>query len=205
MSVDSVATKSEAFWRWFQSNLTAFSRLENPDEPFWDEALAQLKQVDTGLWFELSRGEDERELVITAEGKSELFPIVDTLVARAPQVAGWRFAALKPAMGFDFVTTYEGVRFDAAEMWFRPLTSPSRPSELGLRIGVPDLNPSIKRQAENAVLIILDTALGERDAATAVNHVEVVPLPDSPEAERYIALPSLQRYLEWRKQRTPNA
>jgi hypothetical protein len=99
-------------------------------------------------------------LSLQPRGYQEDFPLVKAIIACAPNIRGWSFIALKPPMGFDFTTNYEGILFDPSSMWFLPLVSNSRPQELGLRVGVPNLIPAIKRQAGNAVLVILDTAFG---------------------------------------------
>jgi hypothetical protein len=99
----------------------------------------------------------------------------------------------------------------AAQVW-KPvllrrlrLDSSSRPQDLGLRIGVPNYSRAIKCQAENAVLVILDTALGERSAALDIEHLEVSALPKSPESEDYNQLHELPNYIEWRKRQIRNA
>ena len=191
----------DEFWHWFQSHLSDFEALINPDAPFWDVAVSQLKRLNNRLWFELSHPNGgTREFVITAEGHQEAFPIIDAIIASAPVIPGWTFIALKPPMGFDFENNYEGVRFDASTMWFLPLENVSRPQDLGIRVGVPNFAPDTKRQAENAVLVILDTSLGERAAATDIQYVEVSPLPDSPDAHGYLPLPKLPSYISsWRK------
>jgi len=196
----------DEFWRWFEAHLSDFTALTDSTGGFWDVALAALKRLDKHLWFEMSRpDDDDREFIVTAEGHKEAFPLVEALVARAPKIGGWQFIALKPPMGFDFETTYEGILFDPRAMWFLPLNSSSRPEELGLRIGVPNYTPALKRQAGNAVLVILDTALGERAAALDIQHVEVSALPPSPESEGYIELHELPNYIEWLKRRIRNA
>jgi hypothetical protein len=162
-----------------------------------------LKRVDRRLWFEVSEPDGgDREFIITAEGHTDAFPLVDTIVARAPRLAGWRFVALKPPMGFDFVTTYEAIRFDPRSMWFLPLQISSRPHDFGIRVGVPNFSDAIERQASNAVEVILDTALGERAAALYIQHVEVSNLPESPQAAGYIELYELPSYIEWRKRKS---
>jgi len=104
---------SEEFWLWFQAHQADFNVLTDTSDPFWDEAVSRLKRLDQRLWFEVS-GPDgsDREFVITAEGHAAAFPFVDAIVAAAPHIPGWRFISLKPPMGFDFVTTYENIRFD---------------------------------------------------------------------------------------------
>jgi hypothetical protein len=192
----------QAFWNWFQEHLTDFDAMRDSDEPFWDVALSELQRVDKRLRFELSKPDGgARDYVVTAEGHIESFSAADALVAHAPLIPGWQFTALKPPMGFDFVTTYEGIRFDPATMWFRPLVSGSRPQDLGISIGVPDLTAAIQRQADNAILVILDTALGERAAALDIQHVEVSILPESPEAKGYIELHELPHYIDFQKRK----
>jgi len=196
------ANAIDEFWRWFEVHRVDFDILADTEAPFWDIALGELKRLDEHLWFELSgQDDDPREFVITAEGHAKVFALVDEMVARAPKIPGWEFVPLKPAMGFDFETTYEGISFDPRTMWFLPLLSASRPQNLGLRIGVPGYQPENKRETDNAVLVILDTALGERVAALDVHYVEVVALPAAPEADGYIELPELGRYIEWRKRK----
>jgi hypothetical protein len=192
----------DEFWDWFLAHRSDFDTLKDPNMPFWNAAVAQLKSLDGHLWFELSSNVDgTREFIITAEGHHEAFPIVEAIAAQAPKVQGWKFIALKPPMGFEFVTNYEGIPFDPNVMWFLPLKRGSNRHDLGLRIGVPNLSPANKRQAENAVLIILDTALGERVAALDIGYVEVAVLPESPRSEGYLELKKLPSYIEWHKRK----
>jgi hypothetical protein len=192
--------EAQAFWQWFADHQPEFNSLSNPDEPFWDAALAQLKNVDERLWFELSEVADsEREFVITAEGHVDAFPIAEELVSLAPKMKRWKFVSLKPPMGFDFTTRYQGTLFEPKAMWFLPLESASRPPEFGMRVGVPRLESMEERVAHNAVLVILDTGLGERSAALDVNYTEVCELPPDPEDLGYIELRELATYIRWRK------
>jgi hypothetical protein len=191
----------EEFWAWFSTHKLEFSRLAL-DEPFWDIALEQIKKVDKHLWFELSRdSHPAREFIVTAEGHVSSFPVAEKMVRLAPNIEGWAIIALKPAQGFQFTTTYEGTRFDPREMWFLPLESKSHPRDLCVRIAVPGLDCMDKTTAHSAVLVILDTGLGERSAALDLQHTEVTKLPTDPESLGYIELPELADYVAWRKKR----
>jgi len=190
------------FWRWFEKNQSQLNSLADTSEPLWDKALEKLKAIAQELWFELSSSEiTPREFVITAEGRVELFPLVEEIVQSAPETHGWRFVSLKPPMGFDFEITYEGIQIDPRTLWFLPLENPDNRAALGLRIGVPSYDPANERPINNAVLVILDTALGERAAATEVQCVEIVCSPEAPDKEGYVPLPQLPDYVEGRKQK----
>ena len=164
--------------------------------------MEQLKKVDEHFWFELSRDRHPvREFIVTAEGRVNSFPMAEELVRLAPNLKGWTFIALKPPQGFRFTTTYEGTLFDPRQMWFLPLESESHPGDLGLRIAVSGLEGMDKRKAHNAVLVILDTGIGERSAALDIQHTEVTELPTDPASDGYIELPELADYIAWRKKR----
>ena len=198
---DETQRRIEEFWIWFVAHKEEFSRL-TLDDPFWDAALQRVKKVDENLWLELSRDSDPaREFIITAEGHVNSFPAAEELVRSAPDIAGWIFIALKPPQGFQFVTTYEGTRFDPRKMWFLPLVRESHPGDLGIRIAVAGLDCMDRRLAHNAVLVILDTAIGERSAALDIQHTEVTELPPDPQSEGYIELPELTDYIARRKRR----
>ena len=172
------------------------------DSALWTEALAQLQAIDSRFWFELSHPDGTpREFILTAEGAKDAFPVAEMTTANAPALPDWHFIALKPAMGFDFVTNYEGVELDPKQMWFLPLKSASRPNDFALRVGVPNLLPEVQRQASNGVLVILDTALGERSAALDIAHVEVRLLPQDPGQVGYVQLPELPGYIKWHKRK----
>lgn len=192
------------FWSWFREHRSEFSALYSADEEFWDVALDQLKRINKHVWFELSDpGDTKREFIITVEGRAELFPLADAIVAKAPRLRDWKFISLKPAMGFDFTTKYENVRLDPQAMWFRALKNEASPSDLGLRIGVPGFRSSKKRPISNGVLVILDTALGERAAAVDIRYLETGPLPDEPKQEGWIPLVELANYIAWHKRNRP--
>lgn len=181
----------EIFWRWLEAHKRELDSLDNPNDYFWKEILDRLHTFSERLYIEVSRLSSktfERELIITACGRQELFPVADRIVANALQIPGWRFISLKLAMGFDFKTRYEEIEFDPKSMWFLPLDNKTNPRDLGLRIGIPDLSPDIERQASNAALIILDTTLGERVAALEIQHVETTVLPENPREAGYIEL-----------------
>ena len=191
-----------AFWGWLAPRADRLAELVDGDAPFWDEVLAQLKAIDDGLWLEISSGKpDPRELVLTASGDSELFDLVDAICAQALPLAGWRVVSLKPAMGFDFALTWEGVEIDPKTTWFEPRTLRDAPEIVGLRVAVPGYTAEADAPYTMGVLVLLDSALGEREAASSIHLVEVVAPPADPDAAGYLPMVDLGAFLAWRHKR----
>lgn len=202
LDVDLDPQQINAFWTWLVSRQADLNTLETPEDPFWDELLARLQALHEGLWFEVSAaGEEERELVITAQGDWELFPLVEAMVAVAPELPGWVPVALKPAMGFEFSIGYRGLELNPDEIWFEPLVDADAPEVLGLRVAVEGFNDEQEEDFANGMLIMLDTALGEKAAATDVDLVEVCEAPEDPDDEGFLPFKELGSYLAWRKSR----
>jgi hypothetical protein len=166
----------EAFWQWFS---TEAPRLAAADPDAVAERVgAKLHAVDPQLGVEVGRAAvgaeaGGRELVLTAEGRSALFPRVWELVAKAPRLDGWRVVALRPARGFDFTLEEGGVTLDGAQLTFLPLERPEEPRHFGLRVYVPDALAE-DEDIEEAVWRLLQVGVGE-EAASHLEHLEVAP------------------------------
>ncbi len=187
------------FWLWFQANESRFRNIEVPEkEDLLDEFMGQLHEFSGDLWFELGGHPDgPHELIITAEGNFQAFNEVRRLIDAAPQIPGWEFIAFKPAQGFDFVTSYEGLNFAPAATWFLPLVSREDPDFLGLRVAFAHFDPKNKETFLAAAYIMLEAGLGELITAERIQHVEVGLLPSSPEAAGYIEICELSDYLSF--------
>jgi hypothetical protein len=182
------------FWRLFTELAPRLAELTTAEDPIYDRLLAQLHRVDPGLFIEVSADSDERELVITADGNSELFALADAVVAAAPRLQGWNILALKPRLGFPESVTWEGVLINIADVVFDPIT-PEDSNELVLQLFVPGINEQEVDSAHNALLRALDHALGEREFAASVQYTEVVPLHGP--GDDYISLLKLEEFLKW--------
>src|SRR5688572_32764676 len=94
------------FWRWFVQrdrhlrDASTGTLLDEVLERVGEYCAARGLPPDL-LGVEVAREAGERpELVITAYGQEEHFPVVDALVAAAPASIPWKVTALKPALGF---------------------------------------------------------------------------------------------------------
>src|SRR5688500_16325021 len=94
------AGAADRFWSWFTANAARFGDDESAQEPLLDELTAALNRVEPGLTFEIGFGHAApRELVISADGRLELFAAVVALVSAAPSVPGWTVAPFRQPRG----------------------------------------------------------------------------------------------------------
>jgi hypothetical protein len=192
---------AEAFWAWFVENEKRFRDVETPQkEQFLDELQRHLHAFCDSLWFEIGgHPNGPRELIVSAEGRSELFPKVRELIGAAPKLDGWCFIPFKPAQGFDFVTEYAGLTISPKATWFMPLESRTNPAALGLRVAYSHFEKSKEKIYLAATYLVLEAGLGELDAAETIQHVEVCAAPSAPESAGFILLHELPQYIRWRE------
>lgn len=157
-------------------------------------SLEALHAIDPHLSLEVAPG----ELVISAEGHRDLFPLVERVVERAGTLAGWTIRALMPKLGFPEETTSNAYRVRVADAAFIPLENAQ--GELGLRLLVPGLRAEDAKDAHDALLRAIDRGLGERRFADSVAHTEIAPMP--PSRDECIPLIELDAYIDWRASRT---
>jgi hypothetical protein len=183
------------YWRVFTEFSPQLAELTTAEDPIYDQLLEKLHLIDPGLFIELSAESDhQRELVITADGNSELFALADQVVDAAPRLVGWTILALKPRLGFPESVMWEGVSVNIADVVFDPFT-PEDSDELVLQLFVPGITEQEVDSAHNALLRALDHALGEREFAASVQYTEVLPLTGP--ADDYIPLLKLEEFLKW--------
>lgn len=190
------------FWEWFSHNQQAIESYESGNETLLDDILIALHKYNDALYFEFSTQNEVNEFIISAGGDSEQFDSVFTLVGAAPKLKNWAFIALKPAMGFDFISTYEGVDYDPDKIWFLPLVSHSSPDKLGLRVGIPHYNSETHEHSVSAIWIVLDAGLGEFKSSQKIDYIETVELPSNPEELGYIEFNEIGDYLDWLEKKT---
>src|SRR5689334_11672311 len=96
----STTAAAAEFWRWFQANAERLAPgAQQPDE-LMDELGAALERVEEGLTFELEADrQGHNELVISADGRRELFSTVVALVGAAPAIPGWTVVPFRQPRG----------------------------------------------------------------------------------------------------------
>jgi hypothetical protein len=154
-------------WSWLEGRVPEVSAMGA------DAAAEVLEQgvsaIDERLGVEVHDVEGTRRVVVTAGGDAEAFDLVRQLVAAAPAIPGWQFVALRPGQGFDFEVQVGGRVFDAKELSFQPLSPDQAPTQLAIRLLVP--NPWEEEWSELGLRII-ENGLGE-EAAARIGYMEI--------------------------------
>ena len=203
MALDILMSAIE-FWAWFEKQAVRFAALRDmPEEAALNEIQDRLHAYCEHLWFEIGGAPDgPMEFIISAEGNERYFSEVSELANAAPHVPGWNIIPFKPAHGFDFVTTYEGVRLDPKCCWFLPLTSAREPGRVGLRVGVPCYVAGNAETIKSGLYIVADAGLGELVSGQRIAFIEVCELPADPDQDGFIRLSELGEYIAWMSRRT---
>ena len=167
---------------------------ENRDE-LLDDICARIQRIDEGLGCEVGGRNDPPELIVVSYSDAELFPLVDRIVAAAPDLLDWRVQALVPPRGFDFKINWSGVEICCDELVFNPLQS-AVPGSLGIALYLPDAIFEIEGAPYQAAWRIIETGLGERETALKIQHVQAEPI-SSDDLTDFIKLSQLQDYVAW--------
>ena len=165
------------FCTWFTD--AAFRLRALPIHEALDVIYDELKKVNAGLSVELGDHAQLRELVLSANGHSELFELVRGIKARLGATPGWLVTALKPPKGFDFVhTTPEGGRIEAAELFFEPLQTNETPSRIVIRVFLPAEMVAYE-DVEWMLRVLAETGIGE-ERCSHIAFFEAAPEASTP-------------------------
>lgn len=180
------------FWRSFLDHKADLERLESDDDPVYDTILDALQRVNSGLYFAFCTEPGANEFIVTAEGKEELFPVVEEIVREAPNVEGWQIFALKPKLGFPETTRCQDVEVTIEDIRVLPVSDPA--GGLELRLYVPGLTETNSDAIHSALLQALDSGLGERRFAESVKATAIFVIEEAPEGA--FPLPELDAYFD---------
>lgn len=189
------------FWAWFQSNERQFYNViktgGDVEKEFFRKLSPKLAELRDGYYYLTGMINDHTaELVLTADGEVKNFVFVEELVASAPSIAHWKFTALKPALDMTSVNiNMHGFQFNQDNLSFFTVDHPDRPDEIDIVIAHPDLNDHNKNQIANGIYIFLDNCLGELNAATTIDHVNI----EKKDTKDLIPISKLKEYLTWRQ------
>jgi hypothetical protein len=187
---------SDQFWQWMSENSGELLQADGPSVA--DQVEERLREIDERLGVEVSDPGEVRELIVTAWSQSAAFAAARELVAAAPKLAGWQIIALKPPRGFSFGINLDGLRIDASELQFDPLSAEENPKLLGVRVYVPSATDDEDERLARALPLILEAGIGE-EAAAAIDHTDFVAGP--PTDANALPIEELLRYVQWHRKK----
>lgn len=191
------------FWTWFEKNAKTFYKVVkgpgNIKKDFFNKLSPKLDGLKDGFWFLTGIYDDNTvELVIAADGTVKNIVFVEELIQAAPEIGGWKFTALKPALNIKDVTIeMAGFKFNDENLYFYANDHLDYPDEIDITIVHDDCKEENKATITNGVYIFLDNYLGELDFAVTIDNLKVV---GRVEAEKeLITIDKLKDYLKWRQ------
>lgn len=200
---DSPVTSYEDFWDWFTSNEKAFFNVvkqqKNIEKDFFNKLSPKLNELKDGFFYLTGMCNDHTaELVITADGAVKNIVFVEELVAAAPNIEGWKFTALKPALDIKDVSIHmAGYQFDEKKLNFYANEHAAYPDEIDITIVHDDFTEENKAPITNGVYIFLDNYLGELEFATSIDNLTVTGKAGA--EKELVPIDKLKDFLVWRE------
>jgi hypothetical protein len=173
-------SKEQKFWKWFVKNESVIFEFEKNQDEVLDLISSQLTSYKEDGVYEISSVEDgKREFIISADGISDLFPHVESLVKSAPALNLFSVIAFRPRIENygDFKLEYAGKEFDVSKIW---IYSRIEDGFFDLIVYHPDFNEQESNIYFSGSYIFLDMAIGEYDVVKNIRYIDHQKLPDNP-------------------------
>lgn len=193
--------KQEKFWKWFSNNQ---DKLYNADVQghemqnlFFDEISAELRKINPDLVFEFSPVQEngKKEFTISADGLKELFPIVISLVDKAPKIEQWKFTAFRQRIPGDGIAVkFQDFNIGYSDLFFRYTEENEK---LGIELNIRHYTG--EPQMQNGIYILLDSLLGEYDVVKAIDWIDWVKLNEL-DIENLAPITDLRILIDQRKE-----
>ena len=165
------------FWEWFQQHESEISAISTGAEPIVFEIGEQIRRVDPGLaWVTGTAADGSREFIVSAEGVKATIPIVEAVVAAAPEMPGWRIVAFRPRQ-----KSIVGLQFQDRSLSAESIFYISRPTKdkLDVDLFIEGLDASNAPDLIQACFLLLDATIGEYDVMTRIGELDFIPLSES--------------------------
>jgi hypothetical protein len=185
-------TKYASFWQWFSSvEEDIHTHLEEQPDDYASDILMHLKDVHPDLVFDIpfELNNKKHELIISADGDPDLFPIVQELVDEAPIYSNWIIHNLRPRTNqYDQAIELDGLYLEYEDIFFE-LEEDTFPCAIDVYIRGYDKDD---HRYVHGYFLLLDTLLGEYLAVTLLPETRVHTLDEAPDnAKRLLLLREL--------------
>jgi hypothetical protein len=185
----------EEFWQWFKKEKKQYEIM--PDSEYaerLDVIIAHLDPIAEGLAVEVSKETHGiPELIISADGDKNKFPVVKAIIEEAPVIPGWKAVAFRQRASEEFVLTYQKLRLSPAEMSFHPIMEGD---SLDLIIYADSVKDKNRDDVVKYGLVTLDNVLGEYAATIKVRSYDFQDKQDIRRGERVYKLDELPAFVD---------
>ncbi len=194
------------FWKWFRSNEAGFTKLVRKgsdttvlEEGFFDPLSEKLGELKDGFYYLTGMSDDDTvELVFTPDGVTKNIVFIEELVSAAPDIKGWKFTALKPALDIEDVSiAMNDYEFNGKNLFFYSNDQKDYPDEIDITVVYGDMNEENRPMLTNGVFIFLDNFLGELNFVTKIDEVKIVGKEEA--EEELVPIGKLKNFLIWRE------
>jgi hypothetical protein len=172
------ASPTAEFWSWFATNGPAL-RADKDLRHTMDAISKELEKVHPGVFAEIGGDGDNRTLVLSVDGKKELFPAVQELYAARPTVPGWTIVAFRQrAKPGDPALTIELGDRKLDPKLVKVVATPAADKKLDIVVYIPGFTTN--DEMGSLGFVILDHVVGEYDMETRIAGVDFAPLDKAP-------------------------
>ncbi len=177
ISSDSVEIKK--FWSWFKKNEKSFKDFEKNRDTVINQILGACSGVNPALSIELESGvKGVVNITFSTNGDSDLIPVVQEMVKRAPKIKGWNIIAFRQKITIEQlkvkVLEIDKKKFDTNTIKFKATENENK---LDLIIYAKGISRSNFTDASYQLSVLIDQILGEYNCAMQINQIDYEELP----------------------------
>lgn len=170
-------TPEQKFWKWFQRREDALFRDESADGGLFQTELGpELKRIHANLTWEVSpvQSDGRRHLVISADGITDAFSAVESLVDAAPKLDRWEFIRFRPRSPeyAEFTIRFRGIEIIQTDVECLLTTDGV---QIGIQMFIKGCPDPASEPFVGVAFLIADAALGEYDMECKVGSFKVEP------------------------------
>lgn len=167
-------------WTWVGAHLDELGQIQTGKEPVAEELARKLDAVDPGLTYELGLGKKPMEIIISADGKKELFELVKQVVASAPPLEGAKVVAFRPRKDPSLKLSVGDTTVSGSDVSFTLAEDEARQGQIAVRLYMKSLTRENEESMRGATFLLLEAAVGEYDLETRLGGISVDPFPEKP-------------------------
>ncbi|MGX5858692.1 DUF695 domain-containing protein [Dyadobacter jiangsuensis] len=196
---------NEDFWRWFVEHERKFFKAvesgQNIEKSFFNKLSEKLDEMRDGYFYLAGMYNDNTaELILTADGNVKNIVFVEELIRSAPQLAGWKFTALKPPTDIQNVSiSMAGLEFRSDNLFFYANELSDYPDEIDVSIVHihSDMTEENREQIIRGAYIFLENYLGEKDFVNSIDNLRVI--GENEADNELVPVAKLKDFLLWRE------